>query len=215
MMGCVPLDADANPLRNAIIWADQRATAQVDWLAERIAPEDVYHITGHLLSVLYSLAKILWLRDHQPEIFNAIHKFVHAKEFIVARLTGQFVTDRSDASGMNLYDLERGAWSAQILDAAGLDPAQLPEIHPATDVVGEVRAAVADEVGVAAGTPVVIGGGDGACAADRGRGARAVVEPDYGGYLRDSGAAAGDPRGGHVDGCRVGGRCRRWAVSRF
>ncbi|MBN1565934.1 MAG: xylulokinase [Anaerolineae bacterium] len=165
MMGCVPLDANANPLRNAIIWADQRATPQADWIAEQIAPDDVYRITGHRLSASYSLAKMLWLRDHQPEIFDATHKFVHAKDFIVARLTGEFATDISDASGMNLYDLERGAWSGPILTAAGIDLAKLPDVHYATDVVGEVRAAVAAEIGVAAGTPVVIGGGDGACAA--------------------------------------------------
>ena len=93
------------------------------------------------------------------------HKFLHAKDFIVARLTGSFVTDYSDASGMNLYDLRAGDWSDLILDAVGLDRAQLPELHASTDVVGEVTAAAAAEVGLAAGTPVVIGGGDGCCAA--------------------------------------------------
>jgi xylulokinase len=104
MMGCVPLDKSARPLRNAIIWADQRAVDQERWLAERISPQDVYRTTGHRLSVSYSLCKALWLRDNQPDIYRATHKFVHAKDAIVARLTGAFVTDHSDASGMNLYD---------------------------------------------------------------------------------------------------------------
>ena len=165
MMGCVPLDKNGRPLRSAIIWADQRAVAQAQWVGERVPPDEVYRITGHPLTASYSLNKILWLRDHQPDIYRAAHKFVHAKDAMVARLTGHFVTDHSDASGMNLYDLAQQTWSARIVDAAGLNADQLPEIHASTDVVGEVRPAVAADVGVVAGTPVVIGGGDGVCAA--------------------------------------------------
>jgi len=165
MMGCVALDREAQPLRKAIIWADQRAVAQAAWVGERVPFAEVYRITGHRLSSSYSLAKILWLRDHQPDVVRRAYKFTHAKDAIVARLTGIFVTDPSDASGMNLYDLATGAWSPRILEAAGIDPAQLPEVVPSSAVVGEVRGAVADEVGVPTGTPVVIGGGDGACAA--------------------------------------------------
>jgi len=183
MMGCVPLDREARPLRKAIIWADQRAAAQAAWVGERVPFADVYRITGHRLSSSYSLAKILWLRDHQPEVVRRAHKFTNAKDAIVARLTGAFVTDPSDASGMNLYDLATGAWSPRILEAAGIDQAQLPEVFPSSAVVGEVRGAVADEVGVPAGTPVVIGGGDGACAA---AGAGVVAEGSTYNYVGSS-----------------------------
>jgi len=165
MMGAVALDENARPIRNAIIWADQRALEQERWIGERVSFEDMYQITGHRLSSSYSLQKILWIRDNQPDIFNATYKFVHAKDSIVARLTGVFVTDPSDASSMNIYDLSTGQWSEQILDAVNLSADKLPEIRQSIDVVGEVLPAVAEEVGVAAGTPVVIGGGDGACAA--------------------------------------------------
>lgn len=165
MMGCVPLDARARPLRSAIIWADQRAVEQERWLGERIDPADVYRITGHRLSVSYSLCKTLWIRDHQPDIYAATHKFVHAKDAIVARLTGHFATEPTDASGMNLYDLDAGTWSGRIIDAAELDPAKLPDLRRSIDVIGGVLPEVAEEVGVAAGTPVVIGAGDGMCAA--------------------------------------------------
>jgi xylulokinase len=165
MMGCVPLDKNAKPLRNALIWADQRSTQQEQWLSERIPPGKVYRITGHRLSASYSLCKILWLRNNQLEIYRDTLKFVHAKDAIVARLTGNFVTDPSDASGMNLYDLEKGIWSAEMIEASGLEPNKLPDIQPSTAVVGEVLPLVADEVGLAPGTPVVIGGGDGCCAA--------------------------------------------------
>jgi len=165
MMAAVPLDAHARPLRNAIIWADQRAVEQERWLGERIPPEDVYRITGHRLSASYSLCKILWLRDNQPDVYAATHRFVHAKDAIVARLTGNFATEPTDASGMNLYDLDAWDWSGRIIDAAGIDPAKLPELRRSIDVIGGVLPEVAGEVGVPAGTPVVIGGGDGMCAA--------------------------------------------------
>lgn len=165
MMGCAPLDADAKPIRHAIIWADQRAVEQEAWLGDRIPPEDVYRITGHRLSASYSLCKILWIRDNQPDVYASTHRFMHAKDAIVARLTGRFATEPTDASGMNLYDLEAGMWSERIIDAAELDPAKLPELRQSIDVIGYVLPKVAPEIGVAPGTPVVIGGGDGMCAA--------------------------------------------------
>jgi len=165
MMGVVPIDRNARPLRTAIIWADQRSLDQDRWLAERIAKDEVYQITGHRVGASTTLCKILWLRDHQPDIYRAAYKFVEAKDAIIAQLTGAFVTDQSQASGTNLYDLEGGTWSARVLDAAGLDVAQLPDICQSTDVAGGILSAVADEIGLPAGTPVVIGGGDAPCAA--------------------------------------------------
>ncbi len=165
MMGCVPVDKTGHPIRDAIIWADQRSVEQARWMAERISPEVVYRITGHRLSPSYSASKILWLRDHQPDIYKETYRFLHAKDSIIARLTGNFVTDRSDAGGMNLYHLEQAEWSEDILQAIRLDPVKLPAIHLSTDVVGEVMNSVSEDIGIAAGTPVVIGGGDGSCAA--------------------------------------------------
>lgn len=164
MQGVVALDNKARPLRSAIIWADQRSTEQVKRLGERIDARDVYRITGHRLSAAYSLHKILWIRDNQPDIFRQTYQFVHAKDAMVARLTGVFATEPSDASGMNLYDLEGGEWSATILQAAELDAEKLPKLVRSVDVVGEVLPQAAEEVGIPAGTPVVMGGGDGACA---------------------------------------------------
>lgn len=164
MQGCVPLDEQAMPLRSAIIWMDQRAKEQAAYMSERVGAADVYQITGHRLSAAYSLHKILWIRDHQPEVFANTHKFMHAKDTMVARLTGKFVTEPSDASGMNCYDLVGGGWSSQIIDAAEFDVSKLPDVVRAVDVAGEVLPKVAAEVGLPAGTPVVVGGGDGACA---------------------------------------------------
>lgn len=183
MMGCVVLDRKARPLRSALIWADMRGKAQAEQIISRVGMEKVYRITGHRASSSYSAAKIMWVRDHQPEIFAEAYKFVHAKDFIVARLTGEFATDFSDAGGMNLLDLEAYDWSPTLLEATGIERSQLPALHESTDVVGEVLPAVADEVGLASGTPVVIGGGDGCCAA---AGAGVVSEGGAYNYLGSS-----------------------------
>jgi xylulokinase len=173
MMGAVAVDAQANPVRNAIIWADQRAVSQVEQVAQRVDPRHVYRVTGHRLSPSYSAAKILWIKELEPQSYEAAHRFLQAKDFLAAKLTGAFATDRSDASGTNVYDLERGAWSDELVEAFGIDPEKLPQIRDSTDVVGEVSGSAAAETGLRAGTPVVIGGGDGSCA---GVGAGAIRE---------------------------------------
>lgn len=183
MMGCLPVDAEGRPLRRCIIWADQRAVEQAARLAEQLGEERVYRITGHRISATYSGPKIMWLRDHEPDVFKQAHKFLHVKDYIAYRLTGAYATDRSDASGMSLYDLDRGSWSDEILNAIDLDPCLLPEIHDSTDVIGEITREAATELGLAAGTPVVIGGGDGGCAAV---GAAAVAEGPAYNYIGSS-----------------------------
>jgi len=183
MMGCVALDKNARPLRRAIIWADQRAVQEENALAERISRDEVYRISGHRLSASYSLCKILWIKKHQPEIYKQTHKFVHAKDAMIARLTGEFVTEPSDASGMNLYDLEAGVWSQKIISASELDRSKLPDLKRSIDVAGGVLASIADELGLAAGTPVVLGGGDGCCAAT---GAGVIKEGSAYNYLGSS-----------------------------
>lgn len=183
MMGCLPVDAAGNPLRPCIIWADQRGIAQAAQLAEQVGEERVYRITGHRISPTYSASKIMWVRDNEPDLFARVHKFLHVKDFIAYRMTGAFVTDRSDASGMNLYNLEGGAWSDEILNAIGLDPRRLPDIHNSTDIIGEITKEAAEQLGLAAGTPVVIGGGDGASAAV---GAGAITEGPAYNYIGSS-----------------------------
>lgn len=164
MMGCVPVSADGAPLRKAIIWADQRATKEAELLLDRIGLEDAYRITGHRVGPAYSAPKIMWLLTHEPHICTHVHKFLQAKDFIVHKLTGKWVTDYSDACGTGLLDLRRRDWSEKMLQAAGIPRELLPEVVPSTQVAGEVSGEAAAEAGLARGTPVVVGGGDGVCA---------------------------------------------------
>ncbi len=183
MMGCVALGRDGRPLRSCIIWADQRAQPQADAIAAACGADAIYRIAGHRVSPAYSAAKILWLRDHQPDLYAAAVCFLQPKDYIVYRLTGALATDYSDASGTLLFDLTARAWHQPFLAALGLDAGQLPPVHPSTAIAGYVTAEAAAATGLAVGTPVVIGGGDGACA---GVGAGVMEAGDAYGYIGTS-----------------------------
>ena len=161
MMGAVLLDAAGEPVRPAIIWADTRSTAQSQQLVDRIGMEAGYRTTGHRLNPTYSLSKVMWVREHEPSAFARVRHVVQAKDLMVLRLTGAVATDPSDASSTNAFDQAAGTWSADLLAAAELDPALFPEIVPSTTVVGRVTPEAAALTGLLAGTPVVMGGGDG------------------------------------------------------
>ena len=165
MMGCLPVDKKGNPLRSSIIWADQRSIRQTQDIKERIGEDEVYKITGHRISSTYSGAKIMWVRDNQREIFEQTYKFLHAKDYIIYKLTNKFVTDYSDASGMNLFDIKEKQWSKEMLNVTRIPLEKLPSLHTSIDIAGEVTKKASEEVGLKEGTPVVLGGGDGPCAA--------------------------------------------------
>ncbi len=164
MMGIVPIDAQGQPLRPAIIWADQRAVAEADLIGARCGLENIYRRTGHRVSPAYLAAKILWVKQHQPEVYQQTEKFLCAKDFVAFKLTGRCATDYSDASGSNLFDLTQRAWSLDLIEAVGLEARTLPPVRASTDILGEVTREASDATGLKIGTPVVIGGGDGACA---------------------------------------------------
>ncbi len=165
MMGMVPLDGQGEPIRPAIIWADTRSTAQCDRVLETISMDQAYKITGHRLNCTYSLTKIMWLRDHEPDAFAAMKKFCLAKDYVAYKLTGVLATDPSDASSTNAYDQHAKTWSEEIIQAADLDLSLFPDIAESTDVIGTVTAEAAAATGLAEGTKVVMGGGDGPLAA--------------------------------------------------
>ncbi|MDR1617967.1 MAG: FGGY-family carbohydrate kinase [Treponema sp.] len=164
MMGCLLVDAKGNALRPMIIWADTRAGAQEAEMEKKLGMDYVYRTTGHRISASYSAAKLLWVRDNESEVYRRTYKMIHAKDYIIFKLTGNFVTDYSDASGTNLFDLVKKVWDRNILDALDISPDLLPDPHPSTDSAGSITAAAARETGLLEGTPVIIGGGDGSCA---------------------------------------------------
>lgn len=165
MMGAVLLDHRYEPVRPAIIWADTRAHAQAERLSDLVGAARAYEILGHRVDPTYSLAKLMWIREHEPESWARSRHVCIAKDFVVHRLTGVLATDRSDASSTNAYDQAAGTWSSPILEAAGVDESLFPPILESTQVVGAVRDDVAEEMGLPRGVHVVMGGGDGPTAA--------------------------------------------------
>lgn len=164
MMGCLPVDADGNPLRPAIIWADMRSEKQAEQLRSVIDEKEFYRIVGHRPISSYTLTKLMWIRDTEPEIYKRAEKILQAKDFIIFKLTGKFATDYSDASGTNAFDLVGKKWSDTILDGVKIRKSIFPEPYPSTTVIGKVTREAASLTNLAEGTPVVLGGGDGSCA---------------------------------------------------
>ena len=165
MMGCVCVDKEGNALRPSIIWADQRAVKQAKEISEKISDQDYYHIIGHRNSASYGVQKLMWVNENEPEVYAKTYKMLNCKDYIILRLTGKMATEFSDAGGTAILDINKLEWSDEILDAAGIEKDKMPELLPSTHMIGGVTKEAAAQCGLLEGTPVVMGGGDGCCAA--------------------------------------------------
>lgn len=179
MMGGVFLDESFEAVRPAMIWADTRSSEQTDQLLRVVGAERGYQITGHPLNPTYSLAKVMWVKQNEPDVWARVRHLAFAKDYVNARLTGVLATDASDASGANAYDQTRRSWSQEMLDAGGISADLFPDILPSTQVLGRLLPDAATQLGLSSQTLVVVGGGDGPMAA-LGAG---VVGPEDGAYL--------------------------------
>lgn len=164
MMGCLCVDRDGNPLRPSMIWADTRALEQVKQIEKGISQWEYYQIAGHRNAASYGMQKLMWVRDNEPDIYKKTYKTLNAKDFVVFRLTGNMYTDFSDGNSNTCLDINKFEWSEIIIKHAGIDAEKLPELKPSTFVAGEVTSKAAQECGLAAGTLVVLGAGDGVTA---------------------------------------------------
>ncbi len=165
MQACIVVDENGRALRPAMIWADLRAQEEARRLEEKVGADRMYALNGHRVSASYSIEKLMWIRGHEPEIYEKTYKMLLAKDYIICRLTGEAVTDYSEASGTDAFDLKRSEWSQEILDAAGIGREKLPELHASSDVIGTLTKTAADALGLRRETQVVCGGGDGPCSA--------------------------------------------------
>ncbi len=165
MHGLVILDRAAEVIRPALIWCDQRSQAQVDFINRTIGKEKVLKAIANPLLTGFTLPKLLWVRDHEPQHFERVRKMLLPKDYIRFQLTGEFATEVSDASGTAVFDVVRRRWSLDMMDGLGLDCDILPSVHESSNVSGVVSTRAAELTGLAAGTPVVGGGGDQAASA--------------------------------------------------
>ncbi len=160
MHGAVLLDAADEVLRPAILWNDQRTGAECDLIREVVGRERLVSITGNDALTGFTAPKLVWVRDHEPDVWRRVAHFLLPKDYVRLRLTGRHAMDKADGSGTMLFDLAARDWSAEVLAALAIDPAWMPRTHEGPAVTGTVTAAAAAATGLREGTPVVAGGGD-------------------------------------------------------
>ena len=165
MHGLVMLDENNEVIRPAIIWCDQRTGKECDEIYERVGRERLIQITANPALTGFTASKILWVRNNEPENYARCKHILLPKDYIRFVLTGDFATDVSDASGMQLLDVPKRQWSEEILQKLDIDPALLAKVYESPEITGEVLPEVAAQTGLAAGTPVVGGAADNAAAA--------------------------------------------------
>ena len=161
MHGATLLDADDNVLRPAILWNDGRCDIEC---AELEQVPNFRAITGNLAMPGFTAPKLLWVRKHEPRIFERIAKVLLPKDYLRLKLTGDYASDMSDAAGTLWLDVGKRAWSDEMLHACGLNREQMPSLHEGNQITGRLRGELAERWGIAR-VPVAAGGGDNAAGA--------------------------------------------------
>jgi xylulokinase len=161
----VPVGADGQILGRAISWLDSRATAETAKLREMLPEKVWFQRTGKRLNPLYTLPKLLWLRQEQPERYRQAAWFLMPLDFITWQLTGHACTDLAMASGTMAFNIQNGTWDQMLLDACGLDAGKLPPVAVAGSLVGPILPEVARNLGLADDVQVFLGSQDQKCAA--------------------------------------------------
>lgn len=165
MHGLVMLDKDGNVLRKSIIWCDQRTANEVEEMNQKLGEKKLIEITANPALTGWTAAKILWVKNNEPEIYEKCAHILLPKDYLRFILTGEFATEVSDASGMQLLDVPNRCWSDEVLSALDIDKSLLGKVYESCEVTGEITAKMAELTGLKAGTIVVGGAGDNAAAA--------------------------------------------------
>jgi xylulokinase len=160
MHGLVLLDAADRVLRPAILWNDQRTAHACDEIRETIGAERLIRITGNDALTGFTAPKLVWVRDHERDIWSRVAHVLLPKDYVRLQLTGEHATDAADGAGTILFDLAARTWSREIVEALRIDPAWLPPVFEGPEITGRLVAAAAEATGLPAGTPVIAGGGD-------------------------------------------------------
>ncbi|NMA07319.1 MAG: xylulokinase [Ruminococcaceae bacterium] len=160
MHGLVMLDKYGNVLRPSIIWCDQRTNAECDQMSRVIGNQRIIEITANPPTTSFTASKILWVQNNEPEIYERCVHILLPKDYIRYKLTGEFATEVSDASGMQLMDIAMRDWSSEVLEKLSIDKSLLARMYESPEVTGVVNASAAETTGLKSGTPVVGGAGD-------------------------------------------------------
>lgn len=154
------LDDAGDPIRPALLWVDGRAGAEI----ADYGTETVHALSGKPPDVTPALYKLAWLRRHEPETLTRSHRVVDTGGYLLWRFTDRYATSVASADPLGLLDMHTRRWAPELLEIAGLDAGQLPELVAPGEIVEKLHPRLADELGLPAGIPVVAGAGDGQCA---------------------------------------------------
>ena len=165
MHGLVMLDEDNKVIRPSIIWCDQRTAKEVDEMNTKLGREKLIEITANPALTGWTAAKILWVKNAEPENYAKCKHILLPKDYIRFMLTGEYATEVSDASGMQLLDVPNRCWSKEVCDTLGIDMSMLAKVYESCEITGYVTKEIAEMTGLKEGTPVVGGAGDNAAAA--------------------------------------------------
>ena len=165
MHGLVMLDENNSVIRKSIIWCDQRTADEVDELNRVVGREKLIEITANPALTGWTAAKILWVRNKEPENYARCRHILLPKDYVRFMLTGEYATDVSDASGMQLLDVPNRKFSEELCGLLNIDMAMLPKVYESSDIAGYVTKEAAALTGLKEGTIVCAGAGDNAAAA--------------------------------------------------
>lgn len=160
MHGLVLLDEAGRVLRPSILWNDQRTQVQCDEIHQRIGRERFIQITGNVALPGFTAPKILWVREHEPDVYARAAHVLLPKDYVRYRLTGSFAMDKADGAGTVLMDLKKRDWSEDVLTALEISRLWMPPLYEGTEITGAISEEAAHATGLKPGTPVVAGGGD-------------------------------------------------------
>lgn len=161
MHGSVLLSADRKPVRRALLWNDQRTSAECEEIERAFGGRaEIVRRVGNAALTGFTLPKLLWVRRYEPEVWKRVQAVLLPKDFIRLKLTDELATDVGDASGMLLFDVDKRVWSAEAMGLMGLEPRMFPRIVESGEVTGRLTKAAAAETGLPEGVPVVGGSGD-------------------------------------------------------
>lgn len=165
MHGLVMLDEAGEVIRPSIIWCDQRTAAECEEITQKVGRERLIEITANPALTGFTASKILWVRNHEPENYKRCRHILLPKDYVRYILTGEFATEVSDASGMQLLDVPNRCWSDEVLEKLEIDKSMLAKVYESVEVTGTILPEIAEKTGLSAETVVVGGAGDNAAAA--------------------------------------------------
>src|SRR5215475_7367586 len=161
----VVADSGGRPLRAGMMYRDNRAVAEARQMRDRIGDEAMHELTGHLPEAFHVGPKLLWIRQHEPEVFARTRLVLQPRDVVLHRLSGVAATDETNANATLLFNLRQRAWDPELLAAFDLDPGLFPAARPPWARAAELPDRAASELGLPAGVPLVIGAADSQCAA--------------------------------------------------